>query len=81
MSLSKKKVFTFFVIALFIGFIPLQSMTRSNAVFDMMIVPDEYPTIQDAIDNAKEGDIIYVNSGTYYENLYISSNIELTCTV
>ena len=36
-----------------------------------------FSTIQDAIDNAKTGDIIYVGNGTYHENLVIDKSIIL----
>jgi len=36
-----------------------------------------YTSIQDAINNAKEGDIIYVYNGTYYENIVIDKPINL----
>lgn len=32
-----------------------------------IIVPDDYPTIQDAINHANEGNTIYVRAGIYYE--------------
>ena len=32
-------------------------------------VPDDYSSIQEAIDNAKDGEKIIVNPGTYYENI------------
>jgi len=41
------------------------------------IGPGNYSTIQDAIDNASENNIIYVYSGTYYENIVIATTIDL----
>lgn len=38
-------------------------------------VPDDYSTIQEAINAAIPGDIIYVQSGTYYENVTISKSL------
>jgi nitrous oxidase accessory protein len=43
-----------------------------------IIVPDNYPTIQEAINNANEGDIIFVRNGTYYENLVVNKTVTLT---
>ena len=37
-----------------------------------IIVPDDYTTIQDAVDHASAGDRIFVRSGIYYENVNIS---------
>jgi len=42
-----------------------------------IIVPDDYPTIQDAINNAVDGDAIYVKVGTYYENVVVNKTILL----
>jgi len=36
-----------------------------------------YSSIQDAIDNASDGDTVYVYNGTYYENIVINSSINL----
>ena len=38
---------------------------------------DKYNSIQNAIDNASNGDIIYVFDGTYEENLFIDKSIQL----
>jgi parallel beta-helix repeat protein len=43
----------------------------------MIDVPGKYPTIQDAINNAGSGDIIFVHKGTYYENIVINKSVSL----
>ena len=42
-----------------------------------IIVPDDYSTIQEAINNAFNGDTIYVKAGTYYENVVVNKTILL----
>ncbi len=42
-----------------------------------IVVPDNYTTIQEAIDAAVSGDKIYVCNGTYNENLFINKTISL----
>jgi parallel beta-helix repeat protein len=42
-----------------------------------IIVPDDAFTIQQAINNATEGDTVFVKSGTYYENVTVSKSISL----
>jgi len=39
--------------------------------------PTNYTSIQDAVDNANDGDTIFVYNGTYYENLIINKTINL----
>jgi parallel beta-helix repeat protein len=41
------------------------------------LVPDEYSTIQNAIDNAQRGDVIRVAGGTYEENLVLGDYVSL----
>jgi len=40
-------------------------------------VPDDYPTIQEAVDNANVGDTVYVRNGTYTENVLINKTLSL----
>lgn len=42
-----------------------------------LVVPDSYPTIQGAINNAKDGDVVDVRRGTYDERITIDRSITL----
>jgi parallel beta-helix repeat protein len=42
------------------------------------IGPGNYTRIQDAIDNASDGDTVYVFSGTYQENVIVNKTLNLT---
>ena len=50
------------------------SYTNQN---NMIYVPDDYPTIQEAINNAKQGDTIFVRIGIYNENIIVDKSINL----
>jgi len=64
---------------LFVVLLSFSSLT----IFDVkaqartIIVPDDYSTIQEAIDNANDGDKVFVKSGTYNESLTINKKIIL----
>ena len=42
-----------------------------------IVVPDDYPTIQEAINAANPGEAIYVRAGTYYEHIVVYKTVQL----
>lgn len=45
-----------------------------------LVVPDQFPTIQAAIDAAKAGDTVAIKPGTYREALFLKSGVSLAGT-
>jgi len=48
-----------------------------KSISTTIVVPDDYSTIQEAIDNAVEGDTVYVKKGVYLENPVVNKSISL----
>jgi nitrous oxidase accessory protein len=48
-----------------------------KAVSGDIVVPDDYATIQSALDAAQSGDRIHVRNGVYHENLNITKSVSL----
>ena len=74
-----KKITTVFALLLILSFI-LASVSDIGIVKaepKTIFVPDDFSTIQDAIDNADEGDTIFVKSGTYIETLVVDKSLSL----
>ncbi len=44
----------------------------------IIVVPDDYPTIQSAVGNASAGDTVFVEKGIYRENIIIDKPLTLT---
>jgi parallel beta-helix repeat protein len=53
------------------------NIQRAETSPSTIVVPDDYPTIQDAINHADDGDTIFVRNGTYYEQVVVSKSVSL----
>jgi parallel beta-helix repeat protein len=77
-SMSKKKsrklimllMLTFLVGSFLVGF-------HVGNASKTIVVPDNYLTINEAIERASPGDTIFVKSGIYYENLVVDKSLDL----
>ena len=87
LKLSCKKGLVLFIALLFIGTTTMVTpVLSSNAVISQSIMgqrsvlyvggvgPNNYTTIQDALDDALEGDTIFVYNGMYNESIVVSTN-------
>ena len=67
--MKKTGLFTAFLLSLLlIGTLTTFKFTRASSELGTITVPNDYPTIQEAIVAAAEGDSIFVKAGTYYED-------------
>ena len=64
----------FVVLVLSVG---VQLFEHVRAEPAVLAVPDDFSTIQEAINNAIDGDTIFVKAGTYYEHVFVNKSISL----
>lgn len=72
MKLSILSLLSLMVVSLVAGFYNVESV---NADSKTIVVPDNFPSIQDAINNAAVGDTIYIKKGTYVENPVVNKSV------
>jgi parallel beta-helix repeat protein len=65
------------VVLLLLSSIIFVSLPQIKAESKTIVVPDDFSKIQEAIGFSSEGDMIFVKSGTYHENLVINKSISL----
>jgi parallel beta-helix repeat protein len=72
----------FFVVAVLFVLVsnlrfPSLKIVGSVTQAEWITVPDYYVTIQEAINNAVDGDTVFVKAGTYYEHVVVNKTISL----
>ena len=72
---DKRATLLLLVILCILAVIPEVSIAKAEA--RTIVVPDDYASIQEAIDNAVDGDTIFVKSGTYHENVVVNKSLSL----
>jgi parallel beta-helix repeat protein len=67
-----------FVLILLMGISVLAFDVRlARTESQTIVVPDDFPTIQEAINSAVDGDTILVTIGIYYENVVVNKTVSL----
>jgi hypothetical protein len=78
MVIEMKSIAKYFVLILLFSSIFTCAFNIQKAkAAETLIVPDNYPTIQAAINAASNGDTIFVRSGTYNENIVVNKMVTL----
>ena len=75
MNRIKSTVFVLLILPLALVTFPQVNLVKTEP--NTIVVPDDYSLIQGAINNANEGDTIFVKSGTYNETLFINKSLSL----
>jgi parallel beta-helix repeat protein len=63
------------ILALLLSAVGTQFIKKAGA--KAIVVPDEYATIQEAINAATTGDTIFVRGATYHENIVVNKTVSL----
>ena len=53
------------------------NVQRAKAEPNTIVVPDDFPTVQEAINAANHGDTIFIRSGNYHENIVVNKSLSL----
>jgi parallel beta-helix repeat protein len=73
-----KKIVSVLLLTLFLSsMIAHREMKVEASPTTIDVFTGRHPTIQEAINNASSGDLIYVHKGTYYEDIVINKSVSL----
>ena len=72
------EVLTIVLLSLFLSSLVFSfNIPRAKSGPSTITVPDDFPTIQAAVDNASDGDTIFVRAGTYDEEVVVNKTLTL----
>ena len=71
------RAFTVLLVLVFLATLCLTVYLPARAESNTITVPDDFPTIQKAINAANAGDTILVKRGTYVENPVVNKSVSL----
>jgi nitrous oxidase accessory protein len=74
---NRRLVLALFLLSLMISSVAVVAVQPIKADYSAITVPDDYSSIQQAIDNAVAGDVILVRNGTYHENITVNKRLSL----
>ena len=79
MAVLKRKVsfYMFTMILLVLASLSLAHISPKVMSAETIDVPDDYEKIQWAVGNASAGDTVFVEAGTYYENVVVNKSLSL----
>jgi nitrous oxidase accessory protein len=69
------------VLLLSVVFVSFRQVAVVEAESDMIVVPDDYPTIVDAVSNANSGDTILLRAGTYEGPINQTVTVDKTLSI
>ena len=73
--LNKTGTCLIFLLILCFVFVQIPKQVRGNTEQKTIIVPDDFATIQEAINNASNGDTVYIKNGIYNDLALINKSI------
>jgi len=68
---------TAFIFLLLVSVLGLAPQTKAQSGPKMIVVPDDFNSIQQAVDAANEGQTVFVKEGTYHESVIITKPLSL----
>jgi nitrous oxidase accessory protein len=74
---NRRLVLALFLLSLMVSGVMFVAVQPIKAAYRTITVPDDYTSIQQAINRADEGDTVLVNSGTYREHVVVNKTLSL----